>query len=129
MIQWFRCYEVVSIYRKGWQEQDFDQKQHFESIQLMSESIQTVKRQGRLVYEDWIDSDRIWIDSKIPGWRLIRIRQNLNRFKNPQKKIESIQINFNLSKQSQRRIWIDSNKSESIHCDASHKNLNRFNQS
>ena len=30
--------------RKGWQEQDFNQKQHFESIQLMSESIQTIKR-------------------------------------------------------------------------------------
>jgi len=44
MIQYFGCYEVVSIYRKGWQEQDFNQKQLFESIQLMSESIQTVKR-------------------------------------------------------------------------------------
>jgi len=42
MIQYFACYEVVSIYKK-----DFDQKQHFELIQLMSESIQTVKRQGR----------------------------------------------------------------------------------
>jgi hypothetical protein len=47
MIQWFGRFEVVSIYRKGWQEQDFDQKQHFELIQLMFESIQTVKSQGR----------------------------------------------------------------------------------
>jgi hypothetical protein len=44
MIQYFGCYEVVSIYRKGWKEQDFGQKQHIESIHVMRESIMTIKQ-------------------------------------------------------------------------------------
>jgi len=32
MIQYFGCCEKMSIYRIGWQVQNFDQKQHSESI-------------------------------------------------------------------------------------------------
>jgi len=39
MIQCFGFYEEVCIYRKGWKEQNFGQKQHSESIHLMCESI------------------------------------------------------------------------------------------
>jgi len=47
MIQWFRCYQEVSVYRKGLQVKYFGKKQHSESIHLMCESIQTAKRQAR----------------------------------------------------------------------------------
>jgi len=43
MIHSIGCYEEVSIYRKGWQDQNFGQKQHIESIHLMCKSIHTVR--------------------------------------------------------------------------------------
>jgi len=42
-IQYLGCYEEVSVYRKGGQEQIFSQKQQSESVHLMCESIQIVK--------------------------------------------------------------------------------------
>ena len=36
MIQWFGCYEEVCIYRKGWEVQNFGQKQHSESIHCVN---------------------------------------------------------------------------------------------
>ena len=47
MIQYFGCYEEVCIYRKGWQVQNFGQKQWSESFHLLCESIQTAKWQAR----------------------------------------------------------------------------------
>jgi len=47
-------------------------------------------------------------------WRLICIRYILNRFKYPKMKIDTIQTLMNWFNQSQRVLWYDSLKSESI---------------
>jgi len=114
------CYEEVCIYRKGWQVQNFGQKQYSESIHLMFESIKTAKRQARWTvkidthqtlfesiqispYEDWYDS---------------------NSYESIQSKSESFMIWFN-------EVWLDSGMEEVKNWCCQHLNwftvfMNRF---
>jgi len=113
MIQYLGCYEEVCIYKKGWQVQNFDQKQQSESIHLTCESIQTAKWQAiwtmkihthQTPFESiQISSDEDCYDSN----SYESIHSRLERFYHT--------IHWNLSRFRQRirkidvvRIWIDS---------------------
>ena len=67
MIQRIGCYKEVCIYRKGWQVQNFGEKQKSESIHLLCELIQTTKWQARWtmeidMYQTQIESIQISLD-------------------------------------------------------------------
>jgi len=113
MIQRFGCYEEVCIYRKGWQVQNFSQKEHSELIHLMCESIQTAKWQARwtmkidthqtLIESIQLSPDEYWYDS--------------NSYELIQSKSESLMIWFT-------EIWIDSGREKVKNWCCQH--LNRF---
>jgi len=137
MIQWIECYEEVCIYRKGWQVQNFGQKQQSELIHLMCESIQTAKWQARWTMK--IDTHQIHFESiqisPDEDWN------DSNSYESIQSKSENFMIRFT-------KIWIDSGKEEvknwccqhlnrftcesiqenceAIHCDTIKKTVNRF---
>jgi len=97
--KYFGCYEEMCVYRKGWQVQNFGQKQQSESIHLLCELIQTTKWQARWTmkfdtHQTQIESIQISPDE---DW------YNSNSYESIQSKSESFMIRFT-------EILVDSGK-------------------